>query len=162
MTSKEESTPERWAFKELKIIFPYTNICQRKGKIAKAKAPQHCMQPTWAELPLDTHFPNPSRKRRACSAAGTPSNFLLHVASFPCLGKCFWYEKTCGFRPQSFHFAGEMLESSEWPESKQGPPQLSECHEPLSLNLFSTPQFSADDVWAGRVQCHQGLLSVPA
>lgn len=159
ITSKEELTPERWVFKELKTTFPYTNICQRERKKNSRRKDSRVLQHTWAELPLNTQcFPNPSRKHWACPAAGTLSNFLLHVASFPCLGKCFWYEGTCSFRPQSFHFAGETLESSEQPGNAQGPPQLPVRHGPLSLNLFSTPQPSSDNVWRGI----QDSLSVPS
>lgn len=40
-TSKEELTPERWVFKELKITFLCTHLA-RGGEIAKEKAPQGC------------------------------------------------------------------------------------------------------------------------
>lgn len=124
----------------------HKHLSEGEKKNSKRKD-SRVLQHTWAELPLNTQcFPKPSRKHGACPAAGTLSNFLLHVASFPCLGKCFWDEGTCSFRPQSFHFAGEMLESSERPGNAQGPPQLPVRRGPLSLNLFSTPQPSSDNV----------------
>lgn len=147
MTSKEELTPERQVFREIKITFPYTRICQRRGKKVKEKAPQysrpHGQGSPWIRSVFQTLS---GSTEHVLQLEYRLTFFFISLASLPCLGKCFWYEGTCSFRPQSWGSADKTPGCSEQPGRARGSPQLTERRRPLSLNLFSTPQPGADNV----------------